>query len=71
MVADQRSTDAPQNAVRIELCLRLTNGKLALAHWIARGDAQIGYMESARSIARRHEMDSVVVAARNGGLPKR
>ena len=28
-------------------------------------------MKSARSIARRHEIDSVVVAARNGGLPER
>ena len=26
---------------------------------------------SARSIARRHGIESVVVAARNGGLPKR
>jgi len=55
----------------IERALRLTNGKPALARWIGDVETKVGSMKSARSIARRHEMESVIVAARNGGLPKR
>jgi hypothetical protein len=32
----------PQNAVQIELCLRLTNGKPALAHWIGELETKFG-----------------------------
>jgi hypothetical protein len=51
--------------------LQLTNGKPALARWIGDVETQFGSILSARSIARRHRMESIVVAARNGGLPKR
>ena len=32
----------PQNAIEIELCLRITNGKPALAHWIGEGETEFG-----------------------------
>jgi hypothetical protein len=38
----------PQTAIDIELCLRLTNGKPALARWIGEGATKVGYMQSAR-----------------------
>lgn len=34
-------------------------------------ETRIGYVQGARFIALQHEMDSVIVAARNGSLPKR
>ena len=40
----------PQNAINSELCLRLTNGKPALAHWIGEVETKVGQMKSARSI---------------------
>jgi hypothetical protein len=33
---------APQNASHIALCLRLTNGKPALARWIGKDETQLG-----------------------------
>jgi len=71
VLTGNRLAFVPQNATNIELCLRLTNGKPALARWIGGGGSMFGYMQSARSIARRHGMRSAIVAARNGGLPKR
>jgi hypothetical protein len=32
----------PQNAIDRELCLRLTNGKPALAHWIGDVETSVG-----------------------------
>jgi hypothetical protein len=32
----------PHKAIEIELCLRLTNGKPALAHWIGDGESMFG-----------------------------
>ena len=34
----------PQNAIEIELCLRITNGKPALAHWIGGVETKFGPM---------------------------
>jgi hypothetical protein len=31
----------PQNAINIELCLRLTNGNTALARWIGEGSSKL------------------------------
>jgi len=31
----------PQNEIEIEPCLRLTNGKPALAHWIGEGSSRL------------------------------
>jgi len=40
--ADVDSGLVPQNAIDVELCLRITNANPALAHWIGRGEAQFG-----------------------------
>jgi hypothetical protein len=32
----------PQTAINVELCLRITNGKPALAHWIGKAETKLG-----------------------------
>jgi hypothetical protein len=34
--------NVPQNAIEIELCLRITNGKPALARWIGDVETEFG-----------------------------
>jgi hypothetical protein len=40
----------PQNAIDIELCLRITTGKLTLAPWKCEVDTKSGKIKRARSI---------------------
>jgi hypothetical protein len=63
----------PQNAIDRELCLRLTNGKPALAHWIGDGETRIGknVKGSLHCSAPEQSTISSMLAPRNGGLPKR
>jgi hypothetical protein len=46
---------------------RLTNGKPALANWIGDVETKVGLMQSARFIAFRHGMETVI----GGGLQRR